>query len=252
MSFIENTTVLERTAETLTTPFERRRPKLTTTEMTEFLPFEILFMRTDERLAEITKSRRQAYAEHHEENLQSIFGDSELDPKDTQANSLILYAVEKATQNVIGSIRISTNSSRPFQLEQELQLPEPYAGKHLASFGRLAVPRGRYSAIVKFALLKGAYLYSTAVQANHWLLATIAPIDRLYTRIGFNNIFPDNLGIHLHEAAFKLDVLGCESRRFVGHIQTNAPALYAFIFSKFHPDIKIFKAIAGSWAVARN
>lgn len=231
---------------------DRRRARVEPHQFATTLPFEIRLLRTPEMLKEIVDSRFEAYQSHHPENIKKILGVNKYDGKDTQRNTVLLYALEKETNAILGSMRIYTNSNRPFQVEQEYTLPQPFIGQHLASFGRLAIGRGPNAKQIKYALLKSAFLYCGAFQLQHWLLATVSPLDRLYRRIGFSPVFPESTKVSLHEANLKLDLLGVTQAQFSSYIQINVPDLFEFIFERYHPDIKLFQSVANCWESPRR
>ncbi len=230
---------------------ERRRAVKNPQRHVEDLPFEIRFLRTAERLNEIIESRYQAYAQHHSDNIENILGKDEIAQKDKQATSFLLYALDKKSKRIVGSLRVTTNTNRPLQIEQEIELPAPFAGRHLATFGRLAVLKGPNSSRIKFALFKSAYLYCLANQINHCFLATVAPIDKIYRRIGFKLVFPESLNFRLHEAGVNLQLYGTTSEEIRLFLKANSPLLYKFIFEDFHPDILIFQPVSSQWQMFR-
>jgi predicted GNAT family N-acyltransferase len=232
--------------------FERRRSRIPAKKFTSSLPFEIRLMRTADKLKAIVESRVLAYESHHLANLNEILGEKKYDGKDTQRNTVLLYAIKKETNEILGSLRIYTNTNRPLQVELEYELPEPYRDKHLASLGRLAITRGSNAKQVKYALLKSAYLYSVAFQIHHWLLATIKPMDRIYRRFGFSSVFTDSTKIQLHEASLKLELLGTTHDQFVDFIKSKLPDFHEFVFERHHTDIKLFQSVANCWDSPRS
>jgi hypothetical protein len=232
---------------------ERRRPRKAAGRFVQTFDFEVRFLRTSGLLNTIAGQRFEAYSQHHNVgNLDSIFVNHDFEKKDVQRDSIIFYAQHKESGLILGSLRVSTNANRPFEAELDLDLPADFAGRHIASFGRLAVPKSCYALNVKLTLFKCAFLYCHAIQATHFLLTLMPKRDRLYSNIGFVPVFNRENTVRLAEAKIDINLMGAKSAEIPDHLKKSSPQFYEFLYERYHPDIKVFDSISPEWTRPRS
>ena len=155
---------------------------------TRELPFEVRAVRTREQLEAVVSFRFGAYRKHRpvvaEEMRTPEEGD--LDP-----NSVVLYAKDKQSGEIVGSVRIESNFGGRHALADHLHLPEQIDGKPVAYITRLAVAHGPTGRLAKLGLFKAIYQYCLGLQIDYLTAAAPVPLDRQYASLGFSPIYPN-------------------------------------------------------------
>lgn len=217
----------------------------------EELPIRVRVVRTENQLQKAIKVRADAYGRHtpsFADSLRSIEDD------DKSPSSLVLLCESKVTGDAVGTLRIHTNFDNPTYLEKVLVLPDFLRFAGIAYVTRLAVANGANGSFVKLAMFKALYRYCFATQIS-WILAVARePVDRDFTRLGFQDILSSGEKLRRPEDFGEVDVrplyfsvLDAEHEwRLTGH------PLYDFMVRKTHPDIEIFSSVSSAWATPRR
>ncbi len=212
---------------------------------TQTLPFTVRTVTSEADLSRVQALRAEAYG-HHLPALAASFGAA--DPIDRMPDTTIFFAEDKATGEVVGSVRIQSNHSSPLQIERSIDMPPEREGQLLSEITRLAVRPG-YAPPVRLALVKASQLFCQAMQINGVLAGSRRSLLRQYFSLGFSDLYADERMVPLkhaggldHRVLF-LDTVTCEA-----DARERGLALHGFVFRTYHPDIMIFGSVAATIA----
>jgi hypothetical protein len=230
---------------------ERRRDRKIGLDCLVPLSFEVLFARTDRDLPQVGKARFETYNHHHSHF--DGFTPPSVETKDLQKGSFLIYAKDKSTGVVLGSIRIQSNIKRPLDIElhQPNPLPANFIGKHLAFMSRFSVVKSDVAIAVHDALLKAAMMYCDSIQSSHWVVTADVATARLYQKIGFSRSTQGEPYEGAKDAPFPIYLLTATKNDFTKAILEKNKRLHFFIFDSVHPDIRLYDSIAGMWETPR-
>lgn len=214
------------------------------------LPVSVRVVRTEEHLGKAVSVRAEAFSRHY-----PLLRNRLLEPEaeDRQRGNVVLLAENKLTGSPEGSLRIETNLLKPIEFETALPLPERFAGKALAEVRRLSVRAGASSRIVKYALFKALYRYCFATQIDFMMVTAKPPVDKDYTRLGFEEVFEAQTLIRYpsqSDGYFRLLYMDIASVE--GRWRASRHPLHAFMFEVHHPDIEVFASVQSMWATPRK
>lgn len=207
------------------------------------LPFRVRVVRSEAQLQQVCALRAACYGHHLPEMGRALM---EPEPWDRAPGTTILMAQDKASGDVVGTMRIHSNLHGPLPLHGAMKMPPSVRGHLLAEASRLAV-QARFSELkVRLALFKALYLHCYASQVQSIVVGARKPLDRIYRSLGFNPLlegdplvplpYANNIG----HSVLVFDVLGAEREWH----DTRHP-LYEFMMRTYHPDIQIFSGGLG-------
>lgn len=202
----------------------------------ERLPFKIYAAGPSE-LTEIAALRADAYGHHLPE-----FGTRlrEAEPADLQLGNVVLVARGHEDGKLLGSMRIHTNAERPLPLESSITLPDRFRGARLAEATRLCTKRQPESSLVRNALFKSFFLFGLDQLIDSLLIAGRPPLDRMYERLHFLDVFESGRFYPLkHAANLSHRIMAIETMRAEDIWEKNGHLLFDFAFRTYHPDIHI-------------
>ena len=153
----------------------------------ERLPFTVRPVRDRRDLDRAVQTRHQAY-QRHVPILAATLKTAE--PMDHSAGVVVLLAESKLDGSILGTMRIHTNEYGALPTERSVQLPAQFAHKRLAEATRLGVVTGTVGTVVKAALFKAFFRYCKRVDIDDMVIAGRAPLDRMYERLLFEEVFP--------------------------------------------------------------
>jgi hypothetical protein len=153
----------------------------------ETLPFTVRPVQDMNDLTKAIEARYMAY-DRHVPALAARLKDVEA--TDTEDGVLVLLAESKLDGTALGTMRIQTNQFGPLAIEDSIALPSRFQGQKLAEATRLGVENGKIGLLVKLALFKACYQYCKMIEVDHLVIAGRAPLDRLYQRWLFQDVFP--------------------------------------------------------------
>ncbi|MBL0730915.1 N-acyl amino acid synthase FeeM domain-containing protein [Piscinibacter sp. HJYY11] len=207
------------------------------------LPFKVKLVCDERQLLRVQALRQLAYGRHLPGQAEA-FGSA--DAQDRTPGTVIFYAEDKASGELVGSVRAQSNRHAPLQIESSIELPPLHQGRQLAEITRLCVRPG-YEHQVRLALLKALYLYCIAMQIGGVVAGSRRSLLRTYLSLGFTDLFGDERMCPLQHAG------GLPHRvLFRDMLQTDAPVRswrpqdYEFVYRDFHPDIEVFDSIAAA------
>jgi hypothetical protein len=206
-------------------------------QITENLPFTVKCVDNEIDLNKAISIRHAAYARHVPELAKKL---EHPEPIDTHKGVTILLAESKDDARPLGTVRIQTNRFGALSLEQSICLPDSLKYRSLAHISRLAVDRGTHATAVKHMLFKGLYHFWVAHQIEWAIVAARSPLDRMYEKLQFIDVFSDGgyvplaqMGNMMHRImAFEV---GTASERW--HAASHP--LTRSVFHTDHPDLLI-------------
>jgi hypothetical protein len=203
----------------------------------ERLPFTIRLVQTEDELSKALQIRYAAYARHVPAFAESL---KSAESTDGDKGVAILLAESKFDGSPLGTMRIQTNWFNPLSLEQSVELPDWLQNKSLAEATRLGVTEQKIGHLVKVVLFKALYQYCLQNGIDWIVIAGRAPVDRMYDRMLFSDVYPGMGYIPLQHAnnmphrVLSFEVGTAEERwKQAKHPLTN------FMVHTCHPDIKI-------------
>lgn len=203
----------------------------------ERLPFTVRLVRNEIDLRKAVQIRHAAYKRHVPVFAQSLMMP---EPHDAEHGVVVLLAESKVDGSPLGTMRIQTNFFKPLGLEQSVKLPEWLTARPLAEATRLGVTEARIGRLVKSVLFKAFFLYCQRNAVEWMVVSGRNPIDRMYERLMFNEVYP-GMGFvplahvgNLPHRIMQLEVAEVEPRWGAA----NHP-LYHFFFHTSHPDIDV-------------
>ena len=209
----------------------------------QLLPFSVKVVQSADELADAVSIRHTAYARHIPEFAKKL---AYPEAADFEAGSVVLLAKSKLDDTPLGTARLQTNEFRPLPLEASVELPTQFGGRRLAEGGRLGVQNGGIGRAVKIALVKALFEYCEINDIEHALLVARSPIDRQYSQLLFEDVFPEvgfipmgHVG-NLPHRVMNFEIASGEARwRAANH------PLLTYFRETYHPDISIDQRLNG-------
>lgn len=228
---------------------ERRKPRVHPLDAdTHPLDFTVRLARTEDRILQAVKIREAGFDRHHPWHFID-----KADRRDRQFGSVVFVTLSKGSEEPLGSLRIETNRQRQLSIESEIKLPSKYHGLHCAHVSRLSTVPGGGGRQCRNALFKALYLYSVATEIRYLFVLALPPIERLYYRIGFQEVFKNgNRLLPQQYRDLNLHLLSVQVDQLRLRLKSRSPELYQFIFLQRHPDIRIFESVSNSWETFRK
>jgi hypothetical protein len=203
----------------------------------EQLPFTVRLVHDTQDLDKAVDIRHRAYARHLPDFAQKLKAPER---EDTDSGVTVLLAESKLDGSALGSMRIQTNQFGPLGVEQSIELPDWMQGKKLAEATRLGVTDGKGGRLVTTVLFKSFYLYSKQIGVD-WLIVTgRSPVDRMYERLLYEDVFPGAGFIPLrHVGNIPHRVMCTETASCEQRWSAAKHPLFDFAFRTYHPDIQV-------------
>lgn len=189
-------------------------------EHAQLLPFVVRAARDDHDLERVAQLRAQAYGRYLPAFAVSLRA---VEATDRAHGTVVVLCESKHDRRVVGSVRL------PAWLTDDGPLVEPT---------RLVVEAGEHSTLVRNALFKACYLHARDAGA-YWLVAAArAPLDRLYQRLLFRDVFDDALPRPMqHIGHLPHRVLALPLRDVVTLYRAQDHGLTRFMLDTHHPDV---------------
>ncbi|ABD70201.1 hypothetical protein Rfer_2484 [Rhodoferax ferrireducens T118] len=203
----------------------------------ELLPFTVRLVRDQDDLSKAVQIRHSAYARHLPDFAETL---KSAETADAENGVVVLLAESKLDGSPLGTMRIQTNQFKPLCLEQSVQLPAWLKRRPLAEATRLGVTDGKGGRLVTTVLFKAFFQYCQQTGIEWMVVAGRAPVDRMYDRLMFEDVFPGMGYIPLAHAGnlphrvMLFDVNTAEDR----WAQAKHP-LFGFMCHTHHPDINL-------------
>ncbi len=204
---------------------------------TEYLPFTVRVVQSDEDLKRAIAMRYEAYARHMPDFAEQL---RQPERDDFEADSIVLLAESKLDGSVIGTMRIQNNSYRRLNMEHSIALPQAYQGQAMVEVRRLGVAKGAAGRLVKMVLIKACLLYCEKNNIQWAMVAARPPLDQSYEKLLFIDVMPGETFTPLPKAgnvphrvmAFEIDT--CEQR-----FAAQGHPLLRFFCHTAHADINV-------------
>lgn len=203
----------------------------------ELLPFTVRLVRDGDDLDKAVQIRHSAYARHLPGFAQTL---KTPEIADGEKGVVVLLAESKLDGSPLGTMRIQTNQFKPLCLEQSVELPQWLRTLRLAEATRLGVTNEKGGRLVTTVLFKAYFQYCQQTGIEWMVVTGRAPVDRLYDRLLFDDVFPGrgympirHVG-NLPHRVMSFNVETAEDR----WAQANHPLL-GFMCHIRHPDINL-------------
>ena len=215
----------------------------------ERLPFQIRAVRTKEQLHHVVSLRKAAYL-NQTSNLMNLVSDRE--DADYSENTVILIAIDKATSEALGTVRIQGSHDGSLKIADEFRLPSYLDGNSLAHVSRFAIARGSSGIAVRSALAKATVQVCNAFQWRWVVASAIPPLDRLYLKFGYELLLDGQLVYPSWAGGTASKLLAYPV--FAGERINSAKdkAIQRYLYSDVHPDIRPFDSLSGMWISPRR
>ena len=203
---------------------------------TELLPFRIRPVRDRRDLDRAVHIRREAYARHVPEFAVSL---KEPEPVDHSEGVVVLLAESKLDGSILGTMRIHTNEDDILPTEHSVDLPDRFKFKRLAEATRLGVVKEQIGTVVKVALFKAFYRYCQKFEIDAMVIAGRSPIDRIYQRLLFEDVFAKSGFINLpHTGNLPHRIMSLDIHTAEERWATSKHPLFAYYVQTHHPDLE--------------
>lgn len=153
----------------------------------EALPFTLKIVRNHAELIKAVQIRQAAYDRHLPEFAKSL---GKPEAADFEKGTVVLLAESKEDGTPVGTMRVQTNAYKPLCLEQSIDLPQWLKESPMAEATRLGVTNQVGGRLVTTALFKAFYMYCQQIGIEWMVIAGRAPVDRMYQRMLFEDVFP--------------------------------------------------------------
>lgn len=208
----------------------------------ERLPFTVRLVQSESDLHKAIRIRHAAYARHLPELGEKL---KEPEAMDFDGDVAVLLAESKLDGTPLGTARIQTNAYRPLCVEQSIALPAHMDGLRLSEVTRLGVENGRVGRLVKVALFKACFQYWERYAIDWVIAAGREPIDRQYTQLLFDDLYPEQGFIHLrHAGNIPHRVMAFEMATSRARWAAAKHPLLDFVCHTSHPDISVERRTA--------
>ena len=202
----------------------------------EVLPFRVRPVRDQHDLAKAVFIRQLAY-ERHVPIFASTLKAPE--PTDLEDGVVVLLAESKLDGSCLGTMRIQTNQFQPLAMESSVDLPESLSAVRLAEATRFGVAGGKAGHMVNIALFKAFYMLCRNISIDSMVIAGRAPIDRIYQRLLFTDVFPGMGYIPLsHIGNMPHRIMSLSVNHALELWETAQHPLLDFVVHTQHPDME--------------
>ncbi|MEI8028408.1 MAG: hypothetical protein WCH35_01340 [Comamonadaceae bacterium] len=203
----------------------------------ELLPFTVRLVRSEGDLNKAVDIRHSAYARHLPEFAQTLTAP---ESADAENGVVVLLAESKVDGSPLGTMRIQTNQFKPLCLEQSVKLPTWLKTLRLAEATRLGVTNAKGGRLVTTVLFKAFYLYCYQIGIEWMVITGRAPVDRMYERLLFEDVFP-GLGYipFQHVGNLPHRVMSSNVETAEDRWTAAKHPLFDFAFRTHHPDIQV-------------
>lgn len=203
----------------------------------EILPFTVRPVQDMSDLNKAIHARYMAYDRHLPELASKL---KEIETTDTDEGVLVLLAESKLDGTALGTMRIQTNQFRPLAVEESIELPPRFQMQRLAEATRLGVENGKIGLVVKLALFKACYQYCKKIEIDHLVVAGRMPLDRLYQRWLFEDVFSNSDFVPLrHAGNIPHRIMSANLHTSQARWESAKHPLLEFMTGTNHPDLEL-------------
>ncbi|WP_296447506.1 hypothetical protein [Rhodoferax sp. UBA5149] len=203
----------------------------------EHLPFTVRLVRDEDDLKKAVHIRHSAYARHLPDFAETL---KSPETADEENGVVVLLAESKLDGSALGTMRIETNQFKPLCLEQSVELPNWLKTLRLAEATRLGVTNAKGGRLVTTVLFKAFFQYCQQIDIEWMVIAGRAPVDRMYDRLLFKDVFPGMGYIPLaHASNLPHRVMSLKVDTVESCWAAAEQPLFDFFFRTLHPDLDI-------------
>lgn len=202
---------------------------------TEILPFTVRPVRDRRAMDRAVHTRHHAYARHLPTLAATMTGPDDLD---AGYGVIVLLAESKLDGSSLGTIRIHCNEDVDLPLEKSVDLPNNFLFHRLAEATRLAVTGGVNASVVKNALFKAFFQYCLKNDIHSAVIAGRPPLDRMYERLMFQEVFPGEGCVDLlHAGNLPHRIMFLDIKTAAERWQKAAHPMFEYFMETHHPDL---------------
>ncbi len=213
----------------------------------ERLPFTVRVVGSEADLVKAVAIRHQAYARHLPEVAATLDKPEALD---RDGDSVVVLAESKLDGSPVGTMRIQSNRDRPLALEHSVELPDWLQGRSMIEITRFGVAEGRIGRLVKTVLVKAGFQYALLNDLDWIVIAARSPLDTLYEKLLFQDVFPDFGYIPMrHAGNIPHRVLAFDVQHAYEKWSAARHPLLDFMCLTHHPDLQVVSCDASTRAV---
>lgn len=210
----------------------------------ELLPFTVRLVRDEETLSKAVEIRHSAYSRHLPEFAETL---KTAENADMENGCVVLLAESKLDGSPLGTMRIQTNQFKPLCLETSVQLPDWLKTMRLAEATRLGVTNEKGGRLVTTVLFKAYYMYCLQTGIEWMVIAGRSPVDRMYERLLFSDVFPGLGYIPLaHAGNLPHRIMSSNVATAEERWAAAKHPLFDFAFRTHHPDIQFGNLLGSS------
>lgn len=213
----------------------------------ETLPFTVKPVIDRKQLDRVVDMRFNAYSRHLPAFAEMLKRPELMDDNNS---AVVLIAESKLDGSVLGTIRIHTNEDNPLPLENSVQLPDNFYGRRLVEATRLAVTNAKGGSLVTTALFKALFGFCKATAVDAIVVAGRSPVDRIYKRLMFEDVFPDGVFVELkHAGNLPHRIMSFPIEAAYDRWQSKGHPLFEYFANTKHPDLEF--EIAGAHLISQ-
>ncbi|MGC1443793.1 MAG: hypothetical protein WA888_24550 [Burkholderiaceae bacterium] len=196
------------------------------------LPFEIRPVATVDELLQVAGLRQAGYRSQRP-------ADQEIDLLDWAAHAVVLGAYEKASGQLLGSMRVLLGSLGDGEISRYVNLPSDWKFQPCAEARLLCVARSAHQVGVKILLCKALYELALLHDCGQLVIASRRALQGFYRLMYFDDIVPEGLMFTPPGTAHSHLVLGLrlDGIRERWRADPEMAAFYRVVFEQYHPDL---------------
>ena len=203
----------------------------------ERLPFTVKVVASEADLEKAVFIRHQAYARHLPGVAATL---DKAEPLDHDGDSVVILAESKLDGSPVGTMRIQSNRSRMLALEHSVDLPDWLQGRSMIEITRFGVAEGRIGRLVKTVLVKAGFQHALLHDVEWIVIAARSPLDTLYEKLLFQDVFPDLGFIPMrHAGNIPHRVLAFDVQNAYERWTAAEHPLLDFMCKTQHPDMQL-------------
>lgn len=156
-------------------------------------------------------------------------------------SGVVLIAVDKATGEVVGTVRVNDSRLGPTPLSPDTP-SQAFSGKSHVYLSRFGLANHGLAQMAGVALMKATGLIAIDTQADWMLAAALGPLVRRYRRVGLDVLAGGTTyKPYLHAAPYF--TMGAPVPELPARIRQRSERLVPFMLEHYHPDIAIDQAV---------
>lgn len=201
---------------------------------TDYLPVSVGIAEDERTLQEAISLRHAAYARHVPQIAQAL---TRPEQADLLGIAPVFVVQNKLDRGVVATMRAHVTDDGPTPMQKYIDLPAWLQSYRLSESLRFAThPAG--SRLATHLLFKAFYFYCLARAVDYMVVCARAPVDRIYDRLGFTDVFGEREYINMpHGGNLPHRVLMAKVQDFEPTWRAQKHPLYDFVFTIHHAEL---------------